>query len=114
MSVTTTPIRSNAGVMAPTLTGVVGGGLERIGPVGTRTTLASASMRALDPRLLRHARTARPFLVASVGLGVATALLVVVQANLLAYAISAVFHDGATRRDLGGALAGLAVVVVAR
>jgi len=71
-------------------------------------------MRALDPRLLRHARAARAFLVTSVGLGVATALLVVVQANLLAYAISAVFHDGAARRDLRGALIGLAVVVVAR
>src|SRR5262245_58115712 len=71
-------------------------------------------MRALDPRLLRHARAARTFLVASVGLGVATALLVVVQANLLAYAVSAVFHDGAARRDLSGVLAGLAVVVVAR
>jgi ATP-binding cassette subfamily C protein CydD/ATP-binding cassette subfamily C protein CydCD len=71
-------------------------------------------MRALDPRLLRHARAARAFLGASVGLGVATALLVVVQANLLAYAVSAVFHDGAARRDLGRALAGLAVVVIAR
>jgi thiol reductant ABC exporter CydD subunit len=71
-------------------------------------------MRALDPRLLRHARAARTFLVASVGLGVATAGLLVVQANLLAYAVSAVFHDGAARRDLGPALAGLAVVVVAR
>ena len=51
------------------------------------------------------------FLVASVGLGVVAAGLLVVQANLLAYAISAVFHDGAARRDLGPALAGLAVVV---
>ena len=41
-------------------------------------------MRPLDPRLLRHATAARRFIVAAAALAVATAGLVMVQAQLLA------------------------------
>jgi ATP-binding cassette subfamily C protein CydCD len=44
---------------------------------------------ALDPRLLRRARSARAAIAASVGVGVATALLIVAQAALLAVVIAA-------------------------
>jgi ATP-binding cassette subfamily C protein CydD len=71
-------------------------------------------MRALDPRPLRHARAARAFLVASVGLGLGAALFIVVQAYLLAYTVSAVFHGGSARRDLGPVWVALAAVVLAR
>jgi len=47
-------------------------------------------MKPLDPRLLRRARAARTFLVGSVLIGVATGLLVVVQAVLLAHGIATV------------------------
>lgn len=47
-------------------------------------------MKPLDPRLLRRARAARTFLVGSVLIGVATGLLVVVQAALLAHGIATV------------------------
>ena len=45
-------------------------------------------MKPVDPRLLRRARAARVFLVGSVLIGVATGLLVVVQAVLLAHGIA--------------------------
>ncbi|HEU4945608.1 MAG TPA: thiol reductant ABC exporter subunit CydD [Kribbella sp.] len=47
-------------------------------------------MKPLDPRLLRRARAARTFLVASVLIGVATGALIVVQAVLLARGIATV------------------------
>jgi len=47
-------------------------------------------MKPLDPRLLRRARAARTFLVGSVLIGVATGLLVVIQAVLLARGIAGV------------------------
>ena len=57
-------------------------------------------MRALDPRLLRYARATRTFLIASVSLGVLSALLIVAQAWLLADVVSRAF--------IGGQLAGAA------
>ncbi|WBQ07665.1 thiol reductant ABC exporter subunit CydD [Kribbella sp. CA-293567] len=51
-------------------------------------------MKPLDPRLLRRARSARVFLVASVVIGVATGLLIVVQAVLLARGITDVVLRG--------------------
>ncbi|GAA3303050.1 thiol reductant ABC exporter subunit CydD [Dactylosporangium vinaceum] len=69
-------------------------------------------MRPLDPRLLRHARATRTFLVLSVALGVALAGLVVAQATLLASLITSVFLDGAAVGP--AAVAPLAVVVLLR
>ncbi|HEY0471494.1 MAG TPA: thiol reductant ABC exporter subunit CydD [Kribbella sp.] len=68
-------------------------------------------MKPLDPRLLRRARAARAFLLGSVAIGVATGILVVVQAVLLARGIAGV----ALRGDSVGRVAWwLAAVVVAR
>ena len=71
-------------------------------------------MRPLDPRLLAHARSARPYLVSCVLLGLATAGLVLAQAVLLAGAIAGVFDGTAGKADLDTALVLLALVVVAR
>lgn len=71
-------------------------------------------MRPFDPRLLRHARATRGYLGVCVGVGVATAALVVVQATLLADGISSVVRDGADVGAIRGILVGLALVVVAR
>jgi ATP-binding cassette, subfamily C, bacterial CydD len=56
-------------------------------------------MRALDPRLLRRTRSARPLLTIDTALGVATALAVLAQASLLALIVSRAF-DGAALRTL--------------
>ncbi len=71
-------------------------------------------MRPLDPRLLRHARTARTYIAAVSGLGVLTAALVIVQAQLLADGITAAFTRGATVTVLRGTLIALAAVVAGR
>lgn len=68
-------------------------------------------MKPLDPRLLRRARAARTFLVGSVLIGVATGLLVVVQAVLLAEGITEVVLRGSGVGRVAWLLAG---VVVAR
>src|SRR5262252_6550637 len=70
-------------------------------------------MRAVDPRLLRHARAARGYLVAAVLLGLAVTGLILAQAALLAHALAAAARGtGATA--LAGSLALLLAVVVAR
>jgi thiol reductant ABC exporter CydD subunit len=71
-------------------------------------------VRPLDPRLLRHARSTRTYLVVCVLLGLATTALVLAQSFLLAGAISDAFLDSATLADLRTPLALLALVVVAR
>ncbi|HSK56973.1 MAG TPA: thiol reductant ABC exporter subunit CydD [Jiangellales bacterium] len=71
-------------------------------------------MRPLDPRLVRHARATVPYLAVVVVLGVATAVLVVVQAGLLAHAIAETFLDGAGTGQLRGTLVALVAVVVLR
>lgn len=53
-------------------------------------------MKPLDPRLLRYARTTRGFLVVAVVLGAVTALLVILQAQLLADVIVRVTSQGAS------------------
>ena len=65
-------------------------------------------MKPLDPRLLRHARQARVYIAAVSGLGVLTAALVIVQAQLLATGITAAFLHGAGLTALRGTLAALA------
>ncbi len=70
-------------------------------------------MRLLDPRLLRRARAARSLLVADAVLGVATALLVLAQAVLLAR-VAARGFEGASLEEVGAPLGLLVAVVVAR
>jgi ATP-binding cassette, subfamily C, bacterial CydD len=45
-------------------------------------------VKAVDPRLLRHASAARPYLLVTVGLGLAVTALVLAQAGLLAHALA--------------------------
>ena len=71
-------------------------------------------MRPLDPRLLRHARRAVIPIAVLAGLGLATALLVVAQAWLLATVITRVFIDKATLPESVTPVAVLAAVTVAR
>ncbi len=69
-------------------------------------------MRPLDPRLLRHARSSVPHLIAVAAVGVLTAALVVTQAWVVASAIDRVVTH---RSDpVGGLVAALAAVIVAR
>ena len=71
-------------------------------------------MKPLDPRLLRHAKQARVYIAAVSALGVLTAGLVIVQAQLLAVGITAAFQHGATVTVLRGTLMALAAVVAGR
>ncbi len=71
-------------------------------------------MRALDPRLIKYARTTRGFLLGSVLIGVVTAVLVITQAILLASIIASGFQDGATLDSLRGELIGLVTVIIVR
>ena len=71
-------------------------------------------MRPLDPRLLRYARAGALYVGGTAAIGVAAALLIIAQAGLLAYAISAAFLDGADLGDLRGTLGALAAVIAAR
>ena len=75
-------------------------------------------MRAVDPRLLRHARAARSHLIVTVLLGLAVTGLIVLQAALLAHALAtATLGTGARgtgARALAGTLLFLLVVVIAR
>jgi len=69
-------------------------------------------VKPLDPRLLRHASAARRFVVRIAALAVATAVLVLLQAQLLAGVIDGAFLGGAGLDVLAPAL-GLLVAVVA-
>lgn len=71
-------------------------------------------MRALDPRLLRYARATRAFLVVSIVLGVASALLIVAQAWLLADVVSAAFHGHRGLAQLHTQIVALLGVVLTR
>ncbi len=71
-------------------------------------------MRALDPRLLRHARATRSFLVISIVLGTIAAGLIVARAWLLAEVVAGAFADGKDLAELRGPLVMLLLVVVAR
>jgi ATP-binding cassette, subfamily C, bacterial CydCD len=71
-------------------------------------------VRPLDPRLLKHARRAVVPIAVLAALGLATALLVVTQAWLLATAITRVFIDKATLSELVTPIAVLAAVTVTR
>jgi len=71
-------------------------------------------VRPFDPRLLRHARATGVYVAATAGIGVASALLVIVQAGLLASAITAAFLDGAGLDALRPTLLALGAVVLGR
>lgn len=71
-------------------------------------------MRPLDPRLLRHGRATRRFLVAAVLIGAASAVLVVAQAFLIADIVTAAFLSGAALAEVAGPLGWLAAVTLAR
>jgi ATP-binding cassette, subfamily C, bacterial CydD len=70
-------------------------------------------VRAIDPRLLRHARAARGYLVATVLLGLVVTGLILAQAALLAHALATAMR-GSGASALAGTLALLLVVVAAR
>ena len=71
-------------------------------------------MKPLDPRLLRHASAARRFVGLAAAIAVATAGLVLVQAQLLAGGIDRAFLGGAGLADLTPLLAALLAVVAGR
>jgi ATP-binding cassette subfamily C protein CydD len=70
-------------------------------------------VRALDPRLLRRARAARTLLALDVALGVATAVLVLVQATLLARIVARAF-GGAPLDELAASLVLLVLAFAGR
>jgi thiol reductant ABC exporter CydD subunit len=70
-------------------------------------------MRALDARLVRRARPVRVLLGLDVALGIATALLVLVQATLFARIVARAF-DGAALGAVGTEIALLALVFALR
>jgi ATP-binding cassette, subfamily C, bacterial CydD len=70
-------------------------------------------MGTLDKRLLRRARAARRLLAADVALGLGTALLVLVQATLIAEIVTRAF-DGAPLREVRNQLVVLGLAFAAR
>jgi thiol reductant ABC exporter CydD subunit len=68
----------------------------------------------VDPRLLRETGATRSFIAVCVGLGCASALLVIAQAWLLADVVAEAFLGGRDLADLRVALAALLAVVLAR
>jgi ATP-binding cassette, subfamily C, bacterial CydD len=70
-------------------------------------------MRAVDPRLLRHARAARSYLVVAVLLGLAATGLILAQATLLAHALATAAR-GTGAKALAATLVLLLGVVLAR
>ncbi|WP_395727123.1 thiol reductant ABC exporter subunit CydD [Nakamurella sp.] len=71
-------------------------------------------MRPLDPRLTRYASGVRRLLVVSVALGLASAVVVVIQAVLIAGLLAEVIIGGTAPADLAGRLGALAAVIAAR
>jgi thiol reductant ABC exporter CydD subunit len=67
-------------------------------------------VKPFDPRLLQYARATRFYLIATVGLGLLTAGLIIAQASLLATAISH-GESGAALGTLTGTVVALAVVI---
>ncbi|MFF5423501.1 MULTISPECIES: thiol reductant ABC exporter subunit CydD [unclassified Streptomyces] len=71
-------------------------------------------MKPIDPRLLRHARATRVFLVAVVLLGLVGAALVIAQAMLIAEVVVGAFQEGLSLPALTTPLVLLAAVAVGR
>jgi len=70
-------------------------------------------VKAVDPRLLRQAGAARGYLAVTIGLGLAGAVLILLQAGLLAQALAGAAR-GTGVRALAGTLAWLGVVLAGR
>ena len=70
-------------------------------------------MRAVDPRLLRQAGSARGYLAVTVALGLAAAVLILLQADLLSRALAGAAR-GTGMAALSGVLAWLGMVVAGR
>jgi len=70
-------------------------------------------LRPFDPRLLSYAGVGRSYLIVTVGLGLVTTALVLIQAGLLAHALAGAAR-GAGLTALGGTLIALLLVLVAR
>lgn len=68
----------------------------------------------VDPRLLKRAGATRTYLVASVVVGLLTAVLLIVQASLLARGINHVFTERSLPDNWGVILGGLAAVFTGR
>jgi ATP-binding cassette, subfamily C, bacterial CydD len=81
----------------------------------TQTTRVSSigTVRAVDPRLLRQAGAARGYLAVTVGLGLAGAVLILLQAGLLSQALAGAAR-GTGIRALAGTLAWLGLVLAGR
>lgn len=71
-------------------------------------------MKPLDPRLLRHARAARGYVLLTAGLGVLTAGLVVTQAILIAAIAAPAITNSRPLNEAGGLLLALAAVMLVR
>lgn len=71
-------------------------------------------MRPLDPRLVRQSGAVRPYLVATTAVGLATTVLVALQAWLLADAITSAFLGGGDLGTVGADIGWLAVTLVGR
>lgn len=71
-------------------------------------------MRPLDPRLLRYAGSVRGFLAATVVIGVAMTILVILQARLLSDAIVGVTQDGLTWDAVQGTVGAVLLIFVGR
>jgi ATP-binding cassette, subfamily C, bacterial CydD len=70
-------------------------------------------VRALDPRLVRRARSVRALLAADVAIGAATTVFVLLQASLLAWIVARAFH-GASLDDVEPELVALLCVFAGR
>ncbi|MFD2079791.1 ATP-binding cassette, subfamily C, CydD/ATP-binding cassette, subfamily C, CydCD [Actinopolymorpha cephalotaxi] len=77
---------------------------------------AGTSVRPLDPRLLRYARSSAVYVGLTAGIGAVAAGLVIAQATVLADVISGVFGGafGGVQTEYGRALALLGLVIAAR
>lgn len=71
-------------------------------------------VKPIDPRLLRHARATRLFLVAVVALGTVGTVLVIAQAMLIAEVVTGAFQHGQAVAELRTPLLSLAAVAVGR
>jgi ATP-binding cassette, subfamily C, bacterial CydD len=71
-------------------------------------------VRPADPRLLRHARAARGYLVTTVAAGLAGTALILAQAGLLAHALARAARSGTIAPSLAVTVLALILVVAAR
>ncbi len=68
----------------------------------------------MDPRLFRHSRSSRRYLLIALALAITTAILSMVQAGLLAAVIVEIFHNQPIIAETSGLLIGLSVIFAAR